>query len=301
MNTDPNLLLFFGRFHPLLVHLPIGFLVLLALLETLAQFRRFHGANACAGYALALLVPAAAASAACGWLLSTSGDYDGRLLRVHRWLGVATTVFCTFAAVCYLRQWRRTYVVSLYSSAVVLAVTSHFGGSLTHGADYLTRYAPRPIKTLLGGRTPIARVGTSGQTKGVFPTVVQPILQARCERCHGPEKRKGGLRLDSFDRLMKGGEDGPVILAGEADKSPLVRRLLLPLEHDDHMPPSGKPQPTPQEISVVRWWINAGAPLDEPLKHFHLPADVQRAIRSMSERSKPNDEAGLMSDRHNRP
>jgi len=285
MNQNPNLLLFFGRFHPLLVHLPIGFLVLLVSLESLAHTRRFRGANASAGYVLALLVPAVAASAVCGWLLSISGDYDGGLLQAHRWLGVATTLFCSLAAICYLRRWRRAYAAFLYASAVILAVTSHFGGSLTHGADYLTHYAPGPIRALLGSQAARPHPGGARREESVFSTVVQPIFHNRCERCHGAEKRKGGLRLDTFEMVMKGGEDGPVVIAGKADESPLIKRLLLPLEHDDHMPPSGKPQPTPEEITILRWWINAGAPFDKSLQDLHPPADVQEAINLLSTRS----------------
>jgi len=114
MNEAPNLFLFLGRFHPLLVHRPIGFLALLIVLESLARFGRFRGANACAGYVLALLVPSALVSAACGWLLSQSGDYDGDLLRAHRWSGFAMALLCLVVALCHWRQWPRAYVVLLY-------------------------------------------------------------------------------------------------------------------------------------------------------------------------------------------
>ena len=278
MNGPQNLLLFFGRFHPLLVHLPIGFLILLVSLESLARTRRFRSANTCAGYILAFLVPAALASAACGWLLSQSGGYDAIVLRVHRWLGGATTLLCVLLAVCYLRQWKRTYAVFLYSSAIVLAVTSHFGGALTHGAGYLTRYAPTPIKGLLGCQSASSHPETPNRAKGIFPAVVQPIFQARCEACHNAEKRKGALRVDTFERLMQGGENGPVVVAGHAGESPMLKRLLLPLQHEDHMPPSGKPQLKPEEIAVLRWWIDAGAPFDAAINDLHPPTDVRQAI-----------------------
>ncbi|MGA2658419.1 MAG: c-type cytochrome domain-containing protein [Verrucomicrobiota bacterium] len=259
MNEAPNIVLFLGRFHPLLVHLPIGFLVLLVALESLACFRRFRGANACAVYVLALLVPSALVSAACGWLLSQSGEYDGGILRVHRFLGFATALLCALVALCHWRGWTRAYVVFLYSSAAALALTGHFGGSLTHGSDYLTRYALPSIKALLGRQSADVPRGAPHWGAGVFASEVQPVLQARCGACHNAQKRKGGLRVDSIDSLLRGGEDGPAIVAGNAAASLIIKRLLLPLEDEGHMPPKGKPQPKPAEIAVLGRWIDAGA------------------------------------------
>ncbi len=286
MNETPDILLFFGRFHPLLVHLPIGFLVLLVALESLARFRRFRSANASAGYILALLVPSAVLSAGCGWLLSLSGDYRSELLQVHRWLGFATAGLCTLTAGFRWRNWTRTYTASLYLSAIVLAVTSHFGGSLTHGSDYLTRYAPAPIQALLGRQSAKADPGIARPQERFFSVVIEPILQARCAACHNPEKRKGGLRLDTWETLQRGGKNGPVIVAGKAAESPLVQRLLLPLDNDDHMPPEGKPQPTPEEIAVLSWWIDAGAPPDAALAGLRPPAGIRQALESLGIQSK---------------
>ena len=55
-------------------------------------------------------------------------------------------------------------------------------------------------------------------------------------------------------------ENGAVLVPGKPDESPLLQRCLLPLDHDDHMPPDGKPQPTAEELAALRAWIAAGAP-----------------------------------------
>jgi uncharacterized membrane protein len=259
MNEVPNIVLFLGRFHPLLVHLPIGFLVLLVGLESLARLRRYRGANACAGYVLVMLVPAAVVSAGCGWLLSQSGEYEGELLRLHRWLGFATALLCGLVALCHWRRWTRAYLIFLYLSAVVLGLTGHFGGSLTHGSDYLAHYAPSLIKALMGRTGAQVDRGMPDSGSGVFVSEVQPILQARCGACHTAQRRKGGLRVDSIESLIRGGEDGPAIVIGDAATSLLMKRLLLPLDDDGHMPPGGKPQPKPSEIAVLRRWIDEGA------------------------------------------
>jgi hypothetical protein len=70
---------------------------------------------------------------------------------------------------------------------------------------------------------------------------LSPILRQNCVKCHGSEKQKGKLRLDSKEARMKGGKDGVVIIAGDADKSELYRRITLPKGHDDNMPNEGDP------------------------------------------------------------
>jgi len=260
MSDAPNILLFLGRFHPLLVHLPVGSLLLLAALELMACSRRFPAANASAKYILALLVPSALLSAICGWMLAGSGGYDPTLLTAHRWLGTATAVQCIALWLLHWLRFARLYRVCLFAGVGLLMVASHFGGSLTHGSDYLVRYAPRPIRSFLGRTPAVAEARLSATETGSFRTTVQPVLRTYCGNCHGREKQKGGLRMDSYDWLMRGGENGPVIIPGKPADSRLLRRVLLPLGHDDHMPPDGKKQPEPAEIEIVRAWIAAGAP-----------------------------------------
>ncbi len=93
----------------------------------------------------------------------------------------------------------------------------------------------------------------------VFESAVYPILNHYCESCHGPEKQKGKLRLDSLEAVMKGGENGPVVIPGDSKKSSLITRLLLPATDDDHMPPEGKPGPKPAELALIQFWIDRGA------------------------------------------
>ena len=91
-----------------------------------------------------------------------------------------------------------------------------------------------------------------------FAKQIQPILRQNCVKCRGPEKQKGKLRLDSKENAMKGGKDGVVIVAGDADKSELYRRITLPKGHDDIMPNEGDPL-SKEQTDLVRVWINQGA------------------------------------------
>src|SRR5579863_3016668 len=91
-----------------------------------------------------------------------------------------------------------------------------------------------------------------------FTKEVQPIFQNACLKCHGPEKQKGGLRLDSKAAALKGGKDGVAIVPGAADKSDLYRRVTLPATNDDVMPSQGDLL-TKAQTDLIRDWINQGA------------------------------------------
>ncbi|MBL9183923.1 MAG: DUF1553 domain-containing protein [Verrucomicrobiaceae bacterium] len=90
-----------------------------------------------------------------------------------------------------------------------------------------------------------------------FDREIRPLLQERCIECHGEKKQKGELRLDAKVHAFKGGHDGPAILAGKADASPLFQRVTS-ADEDEKMPPKGDPL-TPAQISLLREWINSGA------------------------------------------
>ena len=97
-----------------------------------------------------------------------------------------------------------------------------------------------------------------------FAKEIQPILQKSCIECHGVEKQKGKLRLDTREAAIKGGETGPSIIPGKAETSDFYKRIILPAGHDDIMPKKGDPLNKAQ-IELVKNWINQGAdwPVDK--------------------------------------
>lgn len=263
MSSNSNdLVLFLGRLHPLLVHLPIGSLLLLGLLEVLGRFPRFKDSAQGRQIILGFAAGSAAAAAGCGWLLAQPGGFDSQLLYWHRLTGLGVAGACAAAwLLCRLNR-QCAYRAALLATLILLVVAGHFGGELAYGRGYFTRYTPAPLRWLLGGKTEPQLPGAApaGQTPPrVFAEVIQPILQQRCAACHGPEKQKGELRVDGLEQLRRGGKDGRVIVPGNARESLMIKRLLLPLSHEDHMPPEGKPQPTPAEITLLQWWIDSGA------------------------------------------
>jgi len=93
----------------------------------------------------------------------------------------------------------------------------------------------------------------------LYKDLVAPVLAAKCAGCHGEEKPKGKLRVDSLEALLKGGNEGASIVAGKLDESPLIQRVYLPLADEEHMPPEDKTQLTAEESAVLAFWIQSGA------------------------------------------
>jgi uncharacterized membrane protein/YHS domain-containing protein len=274
-----EIFLFFGRLHPVLVHLPIGLIVVLAVLEFVSLRPRFRHVNASAGVVLAVAVPMAIFTVVCGWLLSLGGGYQPGLLQWHKWTGIVTAAFCALAGLLYRFELRKAYRWFLVASVLVLVIASHFGGSLTHGSDYLVKYAPNPVRAWFGSRTEtVAVILPSNPSLGapVFASLVKPVLEQNCVSCHGPEKAKGKLRVDTFAALIQGAESGPVVLPGKSAESAMIKRMRLPLTDEDHMPPDGKPQPSRAEIALLEWWIDAGAPAEKRLGELKPPIKIAR-------------------------
>ncbi len=280
--------LFVGRFHPLLVHLPIGFVLLVGAAEAATLSPRLRARiDPTVALALPLVVLATAVTFLLGHLLARSGDFAPGALNVHRRLELFAAVGICLCPLAWAYQERSDsararwlYRGVLGAALGVLSIGAHFGGTLTRGDAYLTRYAPEPFKKLLGGApAPTAPASASAKEPAreprLYADVIQPILGQRCVQCHGPEKVKGGLRLDSLAALEKGGEDGAVVTPGNPHDSPLFARTLLPTDDDDHMPPEGKPGLTAAESAALRFWIERGANDTLLVRDLLAPADAR--------------------------
>jgi hypothetical protein len=163
-----------------------------------------------------------------------------------------------------------------FTSAIALAIASILGPTAFAGID-------------------VSKLPPAAARKGVtYTTDIKPMLQASCFRCHGAERPKAGLRLDSLENILKGSKEGPVVVTGNSAKSFLVEAVSQ-LDPETAMPPrhkggrggrggaggprgtnapgggpgpgSGGPggnQPpakplTPEQVGLVRAWIDQGA------------------------------------------
>lgn len=260
MKEVSDIVLFFGRFHPLVVHLPIGFLFFAFILEIFARYKK--NTAYMVAVPLALLLGAISALIACvlGYMLSLSGDYEKEALDTHFWFGIATTIIAFVAWLLSIRKIKipvlqkgKPYMATLAFIVILLSITGHYGGNLTHGSDYLTAYLPigkEKKKDII--------VVTSIEEAQIFSHLVVPILDDKCMSCHNASKKKGQLSFATEEAIQKGGKSGVVFVAGNLGQSEMIRRVLLPPHDDEFMPPKGKTPLTDEEISILNYWIANG-------------------------------------------
>lgn len=252
---------FLGRFHILLLHFPVVLVLTLSVLEFSNSLWRKMTPDRLLNGLWGVTLMSCVFTVLAGYLLYLSGDYQGVLIRNHLWGGVLLTLFLGFSAFLRFRSELSsfTYRKPLYLGLLGLATaavlyTSHQGGSLTHGPEFLKEYAPtfRPLP-------PSAAEQKPPEELLVFQDLIMPALDNRCLSCHNEHKTKGELLMTSFADLSKGGESGkPMLVAGQPEASELYVRISLPADDDDHMPPSEKPALSEDEIALIEWWIEAG-------------------------------------------
>src|SRR5215813_4703816 len=92
-----------------------------------------------------------------------------------------------------------------------------------------------------------------------FTKDIKPILELHCVKCHGPEKPKGKLRLDTREGALKGGDNGTALVPGRPNESPLYKSTILPADHDDVMPPAKEGHLAKTETELLRVWIEQTA------------------------------------------
>lgn len=236
-----------GRMHPLVLHFPIVMICVAVLLEWSENRELLPWKD----WWLAATAFVAAFSALAGLFLSKEGGYEPGVLSWHQWTGTGVSLGA-FAWWTFRSKLRGNQGISrVFSVAflVLVAVAGHYGATLTHGDNYLL--APVLPQKETEAATPESAL--------VFAHVVRPILKEKCMSCHNPGKQKGDLNMETEASLLKGGKNGPLWDLKAPDLGLLLRRIHLPVEEKEHMPPKGKSPLTPDEITILQWWIKGGA------------------------------------------
>jgi uncharacterized membrane protein len=310
---------FVGRFHVLVVHLPLGILTLAVALEILVRLRPFKSLESALAPVWIAGAVSALAAVALGFMHATEESFqDMDAVDDHGWSGVALAVAACLTAILRTRMYpvtawpRRTgpeeFGARLYSAVqpffargaaldriygrlwgvlaatvmLLMCLTGHLGGSLTHGETYLVHYAPGPIR-MLAGLPPNAEPRPKPvdlASADIYLDVVQPALSRRCSNCHNSSKSSGGLSMASYETLMKGGSKGEVIKPGNPSGSNLLRRIELSPDNSDFMPKEGKTPLNKNEVAAISWWISQGAPGSATVGSLKPAADAASAIRA---------------------
>jgi uncharacterized membrane protein len=258
MNWD----IFIGRFHPLLVHLPIGIFILGYVFEIFHQYG-YHKLiesrkTVIVTYIIGLLFGLFAAIT--GWLLSFSNDYGIESLSNHKLLGIMTLVVMLLVIIYQVKGPSTKGKLKLLSStfAIILTgITGHLGGNLTHGDSYLTEYGPAMLMPN-NNLSVIDLSSVNPDSVEIYSGIIKPIIDKKCIACHNSQDFRGGLIIDNHSNLFKDANHDTPIVAGDPDKSELLKRVSLPLTHEKFMPPrAGGFSYT--EIQILRYWIENGA------------------------------------------
>jgi hypothetical protein len=232
-----------GKSHLLWVHLPIGF-IFLALVLTLLKWK-----NPNAPYLILLpliwrlATLAAIFSVFSGLLLSE--NQEGTNLFFHQYAGI----FLTMGLITYLIFNKNFILVFI---GILFVITIHLGASLTHGEDYLF--------------TEKRKVITQLNEVELYEDAIVPIFKAKCFSCHKPGKSKGDLDLTNYEKM--------------GDKEELVRRTHLPKSHKEFMPSNGKAPLSKEQLAILSYWVEIGAPKTKRLAQLQLDAKRKSMFES---------------------
>ncbi len=279
--------IFLGRFHILIVHIPIGLLCIVFFLEILGRTRWFPG---WADNTLPILwfgTLGAVSATIAGYLLMTGEQIEGHFMTRHMWTGFGVVVLSVFSIILKVsNKVVPIYLFVLLANTVLIGISSHFGGNMVHSETYLTEYAPEPIKKLLKvEEETLLDHGVNIDEWFIYDDLIQPIFDAKCSECHNANKIKGGLRMDSFEWLAKGGDiTDEEWIPGDAEGSELYYRVTLEPNDDDFMPPGEHEAMTPNEIALLGWWINEGGKKEMKVGETKKDEIIEEILKDLKEK-----------------
>ena len=257
-----------GHLHPVVVHLPIGFLALAILFELLSYFKKFEQLKIAIPITLLVGFITAVFSCIFGYLLSIGGEYEFSKINNHKIAGITLAVASGLLFISTTTVVKKIFSIPrlIFSSLCVVVLlimiyTGHQGGSLTHGSDYLS------IKLI---DEPIRKKPISVAEALLFEEVVQPILIQRCGQCHREGKMKGQFSVQTLETLLKGGKTRAAVVAGSLNKSELFNRITLDPSNEKYMPADGK---------IIQWWIEKGmATKGKKIAELKVSPEIQSKI-----------------------
>lgn len=269
---------FLGRFHVLVLHVPIGIIIAIVVLEALARREKYRHLEAASPFLWGAAAVTAVVTVVLGYFHYAEGSFGSASGVQHRTFGTALGVLIALVAVLRLSKFAANYA-PVYFPASLLAlllvlITGHYGGNLTHGSTYLVEYAPQPVRSIVGlgpRRPPITDLAMADP----FLDIVGPILRQRCTDCHGTDTTEADLDMTTHAALMRGGETGGTISAGNPQFSELMNRITLPPEDEAFMPAEGNTPLTPEQVQIIEWWIQTGAQTGVTLGESDIETSVE--------------------------
>ena len=283
-DVDPWLAVF-GRCHIIFLHLPIGLLPGIALLEFgAAIFRKPTPRGAV--LTLAVMTALVAGAALASGLVLAGEKTDSDLLGEHKLAAIVMTIVCGLLPIMAAFKTRKVFRITLIVALGLSVYAGHLGGSLTHKKDFLFKPLERAARlakaaanagqaasntgTGTGSGNPVTPPVIPPVTKTHFELMIAPIFERACNDCHNPDDFEGDLDLTTKDGILGLDRDEPdrVIVPGKPDMSILIELCELPIDDEDHMPeidedePDAVQQLSKKELTALRRWILDGCKFD---------------------------------------
>ena len=251
-----ELLDFFGSLHPLIVHLPIGTILLTIAIDVFMRNKN-NSVHRVITLGWFFSFFSGLLAALFGWLLGDNGYYFESQISIHRWSGVA------FVGLCFI-IWFLRYI------------NFRFSKSFTHGKNYLYENLPY-VKNKISviSLTEVERA--EPDSLFVYEDLVYPVLEEKCMSCHNQKMSYGGLNMSTFEDMFKGGNSGKGIQKGNPYKSLIFNRVSFPYDHPKFMPPAGVPLSYDQ-VATLEWWIDNGAEKKMPVTRARNDAKIRRLM-----------------------
>lgn len=270
---------FIGKIHPLLVHLPIGIILLFIFLEFSEVFSNIELPKMLMRLIVFLGAFSGFASLISGYVLSLNGLNDGETLDKHKWIALATIIcFIIYGYISHTKNIKNHYkIAGLIFLSILIVSTGHLGGKLTHGESYWDFITDNNTNNQFIKKTEYNVKNIDEAT--VFDDLIMVAFQQKCIQCHGLDRQKGKLRLDGKEWLLKGGDDGEIINNNGPANSEILKRIFLDLDEEQHMPPKSKQQLSEEEKSIIEWWVNAGAPFDKKVSEIDKTSLIDSTIK----------------------
>lgn len=263
-----DFIFFLGRFHVLVLHIPIGIIVAVLIMEWLLRKEKYRHLEPAAGFLWMAGAVSAVVTVVLGYMHFAEGGFASASAYQHRNFGTGAAVIITIVALlrssAFAPNYRPVFLPAGALLFVLISMVGHYGGNLTHGSTYLVEYAPTPVRAAFGlgpRRPPVTDLALADP----YLDIVAPMLDLRCDGCHNPDQRQAELDVTSYEMLMRGGETGTVISAGRPQVSELINRVTLPEDDEAFMPAEGRTPLTQRQVEIIQWWIATGASTGTPL------------------------------------
>jgi len=269
---------FLGSLHPLIVHLPIGIVLLTLAIDVFIRNKN-NSVHRVITMGWFFTFFSGLLASFFGWLLGDNGYYFESQISIHRWSGIA------FVSLSFI-VWILRYINFRFSkpfnrsinliTMLLLMITGHFGGEMTHGQNYLLENLPYVEKEIS-----VVKLSESERSKAdslmVYEDLIHPVLEEKCMACHNQNQAYGGLNMTAFESMIKGGNSGAGIQKGNPYKSLIYKRVSFPQDHLKFMPPAGVPLSYDQ-VATLEWWIDNGAKKQMPVTLARKDPKIQRLL-----------------------